>query len=227
MLSLISKTYLNFKFEAILFHQSKIIFESITSLLAFIALSAVHSSAQTHIHSAILVIDTSNNASYNQVHWLVRTPYLSIKASNATFIIYIYLHSPTCNCNCSVLFSGCKLLFYFFSFQTRIICTVRNARIVIFVLFLFVFGGRSHFLVYSKKVFDNLFVCWQIFNSSSDEKWVLVVESLVGYSVVFIVFVENVILIVILASRKNIQVNFCHHFIMYHCIILSLYHVNY
>ena len=32
------------------------------SLLAFIALSAAQSSAQTHIHSAIVVIDTSNNA---------------------------------------------------------------------------------------------------------------------------------------------------------------------
>ena len=53
-----------------------------STLLAFIALSAAQSSAQTRIHSAILVIDTSNNASYNQVHWLVRTPYLSIKASN-------------------------------------------------------------------------------------------------------------------------------------------------
>ena len=52
------------------------------SLLAFIALSPAQSSAQTRIHSAILVIDTSINASYNEVHWLVRTPYLSIKASN-------------------------------------------------------------------------------------------------------------------------------------------------
>ena len=57
-----------------------------TTLLAFIALSAAQSSAQTHIHSAILVIDTSNNASYNQVHWLVRTPYLSIKASNVSSV---------------------------------------------------------------------------------------------------------------------------------------------
>ena len=39
------------------------------SLLSFIALSAAQSSAQPHIHSAVLVIDTSNNASYNQVHW--------------------------------------------------------------------------------------------------------------------------------------------------------------
>ena len=51
-------------------------------LLAFIGLSAAQLSAQIRIHSAILVIDTSNNASYNQVHWLIRTPYLSIKASN-------------------------------------------------------------------------------------------------------------------------------------------------
>ena len=52
------------------------------TLVAFIALSTAQSSAQTRIHSAVLVIDTSNNASYDQVHWLVRTPYLSIKASN-------------------------------------------------------------------------------------------------------------------------------------------------
>ena len=53
------------------------------TLLAFIGLSAAQSSTQTCIHSAILVIDTSNNASYNHVHWSVGTPYLSIKASNA------------------------------------------------------------------------------------------------------------------------------------------------
>ena len=52
------------------------------TLPAFIALSAAQSSAQTHIHSAIVVIDTSNNAWHSQVHWLVRTPYLAIKASN-------------------------------------------------------------------------------------------------------------------------------------------------
>ena len=34
----------------------------ITSLLAFTANSAAQSSAQTDIHSAIVVIDTSNNA---------------------------------------------------------------------------------------------------------------------------------------------------------------------
>ena len=53
-----------------------------SALLAFITLSVAQSSAQTRIHSAFLVIDTSNNASYNQVHWLVGMPYLSIKASN-------------------------------------------------------------------------------------------------------------------------------------------------
>ena len=41
------------------------------SLLALIALSAAQSSVQARIQNAILVIDTSNNASYNQVHWLV------------------------------------------------------------------------------------------------------------------------------------------------------------
>ena len=61
---------------------SKYCLPNTTSLLALIALSAAQSSAQTHIHSAILVTDISNNASYNQVLWLVRMPYLSIKASN-------------------------------------------------------------------------------------------------------------------------------------------------
>ena len=47
-----------------------------------IALSALQSPAQTFSHNGIMFIDTSNNAWYNQVHWLIGTPYLSIKASN-------------------------------------------------------------------------------------------------------------------------------------------------
>ena len=93
-------------------------------------------------------------------------------------------------------------------FQTRIICTVKNARIIICILFVFVFGARSHFLVYTKEVFSNVYVCWQIFYSVQDEKFVLVAESIVGYSCVFVVFVENIILIVLLATRKNIQVSY-------------------
>ena len=52
------------------------------SLLAFTANSAAQSSAQTHIHSAIVVIDTSNSAWHSQVHWLFGTAYLVVKASN-------------------------------------------------------------------------------------------------------------------------------------------------
>ena len=52
------------------------------ALLAFTANSAAQSSAQTHIHSAIVVIDISNNGWHSQVHWLVETPYLAVKASN-------------------------------------------------------------------------------------------------------------------------------------------------
>ena len=48
-----------------------------------IALSAAQSTAQTYIHNAILFIDTSNNVLYNQVHWLIGMPYLSIIATNA------------------------------------------------------------------------------------------------------------------------------------------------
>ena len=59
---------------------------ALQTLLAFIANSDAQSSAQTHIHSAIVVIDTSNNAWYSQVHWLVGTPYLAVKASNALIL---------------------------------------------------------------------------------------------------------------------------------------------
>ena len=52
------------------------------SLLAMIALSAVQSSVQTFIHNVILFIDTSNNAGYNQAHWLIGTSYLPTIASN-------------------------------------------------------------------------------------------------------------------------------------------------
>ena len=52
------------------------------TLLAIIALSAVQSSTQTFIHNAILFINTTNNAWYNEAHWLIGTPYLSTLASN-------------------------------------------------------------------------------------------------------------------------------------------------
>ena len=61
------------------------------SLLAMIAISAVKSSAQTFIYNAILFIDTSNNAWYNISHWLIKTPYLSIIASNALETFYHHL----------------------------------------------------------------------------------------------------------------------------------------
>ena len=56
--------------------------------------------------------------------------------------------------------------------------------------------------------YSNGYICWQILNSISDEKIVLAAESIAGYSVVFVVFVENIILIILLASRKTIQVSF-------------------
>ena len=56
--------------------------EVLLALLTMIALSAVQTSAQTIIHNAFLFTDTSDNASYNQLHWLTRSPYLSVIASN-------------------------------------------------------------------------------------------------------------------------------------------------
>ena len=46
------------------------------SWLAIIALLAIQSSAQTFIHNAILFIDTSNNARYSEIRWLIRKPYI-------------------------------------------------------------------------------------------------------------------------------------------------------
>ena len=56
-------------------------------LLAFIALLAAQSSAQTRIHNAILVIDTPNNASYNQV---------SLVSREAIFVDKIVIAPPVC-----------------------------------------------------------------------------------------------------------------------------------
>ena len=58
-------------------------------LLAIVDISAVQSSVQTFVHNAIMLIDTSDNAWYNQTHWLIRTPYLSTIASNEVKICVI------------------------------------------------------------------------------------------------------------------------------------------
>ena len=58
-------------------------------LLAIVDISAVQSSAHTFIHNAFLFIDTSNNVSYNQAHWLTGVPYLSTIASNEVKICVI------------------------------------------------------------------------------------------------------------------------------------------
>ena len=47
----------------------------------FVEISAVQLSAQTFIRSAILFINTSNNAWHNQAHWLIGMPYLSTISS--------------------------------------------------------------------------------------------------------------------------------------------------
>ena len=52
------------------------------TLLAIVNILTVQSSAQKFIHNAILFIDTSNSAWYNQAHCLIGTPYLSTVASN-------------------------------------------------------------------------------------------------------------------------------------------------
>ena len=53
------------------------------------AFSGVQLAVQTFIHNAILFIDTSNNAWYNQAHWLIGMPYLSIIAGDVIVSISI------------------------------------------------------------------------------------------------------------------------------------------
>ena len=60
-----------------------------------IAILAAQSSAQTFIHSAILFIDTSNNAWYSQTHWLIRMPQLPIIASNGCYTQIATTHDNT------------------------------------------------------------------------------------------------------------------------------------
>ena len=49
--------------------------------------SEFQSSAQTFMHNAILLIDTFGKYWYNQIHWLIGTPYLSTIASNEPSLI--------------------------------------------------------------------------------------------------------------------------------------------
>ena len=53
-----------------------------------------------------MVVDTSNNACHSQVHWLVATPYLAIKASN---VHYLTRNESLFICECS-LSAGTSLI---------------------------------------------------------------------------------------------------------------------
>ena len=62
-------------------------------ITSFYRTSAAQSSAQTHIDSAIVAIDTSNNSWHSQVHWLVGMPYLAIKASDGRYVLSMVPHA--------------------------------------------------------------------------------------------------------------------------------------
>ena len=67
-----------------------VIAEVSLKFLTMIAFSAAQSSAQSFIHNAILFIDTSDYARYDQPHWLIRMPYLSTIASNDAQSLHLY-----------------------------------------------------------------------------------------------------------------------------------------
>ena len=56
------------------------------------------------------------------------------------------------------------IIIFLFSKQTTTICTVKNARTVIAVLFIYVFVSRVHFIVLTKaQEVDGGWVCWSVY----------------------------------------------------------------
>ena len=83
------------------------------SLLATIDLLAVQSSAQTFIPYAILFIDTSNNAWYNQDYWLTGTPFVSMIANNE-------------NCSLNVPYITSKLIKFSKMLENRCVWIIKS-----------------------------------------------------------------------------------------------------
>ena len=72
-----------------------------------IAISAVQSSAQTFSHNAILFTDISNNAWYNQAHWLIEMTY----ARFVNFIVPDLLLKYICNSLYGLALFVCSIFF--------------------------------------------------------------------------------------------------------------------
>lgn len=79
-------------------------------------------------------------------------------------------------------------------YSARRFCTPRNARIVVLLLFVVICVPHVHALVFSRAQKRTDWVCWE--DPDSATGWVLaaLVEFVVGYIVVIVVFVLNVIL---------------------------------
>ncbi len=77
-------------------------------------------------------------------------------------------------------------------------CTVHNARIVCFVLSLCICIPHTHCLVYSVPSKDVWWVCWEDPNMAGSRITGAMVEVIISYGVVLVVFVLNIILITVL-----------------------------
>ena len=113
-----------------------------------IALSPVQT--QTFIHNVILFIDMPSNAWCDQTHWLIRTPYLSIIASNASINFFFsgvvekigILGIPTEYVN-----GYCKIVTNFPSKSIALFALFMNTSLQFFVPLLIIFCLYVHILV--------------------------------------------------------------------------------
>ena len=71
------------------------------------------------MHNVIVLIDTSNNAWYSQVHWLIVTPYLSTIASNVVQATSLGIGESKLWFALIFLWKKPFLLFFLFSLLTQ------------------------------------------------------------------------------------------------------------
>ncbi|ELU05116.1 hypothetical protein CAPTEDRAFT_228121 [Capitella teleta] len=87
-------------------------------------------------------------------------------------------------------------------YRAKDLCTVRTAKIVTLVLLLVISVSHLHWLVYSVALKNVRFVCWEDPNSRAASLLSALVEFLVGYIVVVVVFIMNLILVTMIYRRQ-------------------------
>ncbi len=94
--------------------------------------------------------------------------------------------------------AGERVIMVRYPYKAKRVCTVRNARIVCFILLPCICIPHIDCLVYSVPSKDVSWVCWEDPNMPGSHITTALVEVLIGYVVILVVFVLNVILITVL-----------------------------